>query len=61
MELDSQLVFDTPWLFMFKLKNTILVQSDVKGFREQLCQLDYNEALSHVRMEKVDLIPKAEK
>ena len=60
-ELESQLVFDTPWLFMFRLKNTILVQSEVTGFREQLCQLDYNESLSHVRMEKVDLIPKVEK
>jgi oligopeptide transport system substrate-binding protein len=60
-ELDSQLVFDTPWLFMFKLKNTILVQSEVTGFREQICQLDYNESLSHVRMEKVDIIPKKEK
>ncbi|MCD6217486.1 ABC transporter substrate-binding protein [bacterium] len=55
-ELERQLTFDAPWVFMFHLKNAILVNPEVEGLLDQLGQFDYRESISHVRMEKVDLV-----
>ncbi len=56
MDLERQLTFDAPWVFMFQLKNAILVNTEVDGLLGQLGQFDYRESISHVRMEKIDLL-----
>jgi oligopeptide transport system substrate-binding protein len=59
--LEEQILFDSPWVFMFQLRNAIMVRSEVSGLSEQIGQFDFRDALSHVRMEKVDLVVKEEK
>ncbi|MBU1023628.1 ABC transporter substrate-binding protein, partial [bacterium] len=55
MEFESQISFDAPWVFMFQLKNALLIRPEVEGLLDQLNQFDYRESISKVRMENVDL------
>ena len=60
VEIEKELWYDCPWLFLFRIKNILLINRNVKGLKEQICQLDFYESIPHVRMEEVDLVSQRE-
>ena len=55
MEFERQISYDAPWVFMFQLKNALLINPEVDGLLEQLGPFAFRESIASVRMELVDL------
>ena len=52
---EEKIVADCPWVLLVNQINYILLQPEVTGVREQLCNLDVGAGLSQVDFSKVDL------